>query len=180
MFIDTTARDFIREGEQKEYTRTLRSLMAELSPEGVLEETFAAEIMGAHWRLRRCRLVESSFAGSAVLDPMVDDLTEKEQKSVDRARAQSHNILRRSISELRKLQKQRLEVHEDDSLAALQSLIDKIDRGSFCKSELLPVAQPVPQPSGCEFDPKPTPRNALCPCGSNTKYKRCCGKAAPP
>ena len=38
----------------------------------------------------------------------------------------------------------------------------------------------VPQPSGCEIEPNPTPRNALCPCGSGTKYKRCCGKAAPP
>jgi hypothetical protein len=25
-----------------------------------------------------------------------------------------------------------------------------------------------------------TPRNALCPCGSGDKYKRCCGKNAPP
>ncbi|MBL8217580.1 MAG: SEC-C domain-containing protein [Bryobacterales bacterium] len=24
------------------------------------------------------------------------------------------------------------------------------------------------------------PRNALCPCGSGNKYKRCCGKSAPP
>ena len=110
---------------------------------------------------------------------MMDERTEKQQKSVDRARAQSHNILRRSIAELRKLQKQRLEVHEEDSLAALQSLIDKIDQidqTSFCKSEL----QPVAQPSGCEIDTESNPRNALCPCGSGTKYKRCCGKTAPP
>ncbi len=25
-----------------------------------------------------------------------------------------------------------------------------------------------------------TPRNALCPCGSGNKYKRCCGRNAPP
>ncbi|MFN7939378.1 MAG: SEC-C metal-binding domain-containing protein [Bryobacteraceae bacterium] len=25
-----------------------------------------------------------------------------------------------------------------------------------------------------------TPRNAMCPCGSKLKYKRCCGKNAPP
>src|SRR5260370_40003658 len=51
------AHDFIREGETEEYTQTLISLMNQLSPEGVLEETFATEIMGATWRLRRCRLV---------------------------------------------------------------------------------------------------------------------------
>ena len=36
---------------------------------------------------------------------MIDERTEKQQKSVDRARAQSHLILRRSLDELRKLQK---------------------------------------------------------------------------
>lgn len=29
-------------------------------------------------------------------------------------------------------------------------------------------------------DPTQTPRNALCPCGSGQKFKRCCGKDAPP
>jgi uncharacterized protein YecA (UPF0149 family) len=28
-------------------------------------------------------------------------------------------------------------------------------------------------------NPPATPRNALCPCGSGAKYKRCCGKNAP-
>jgi uncharacterized protein YecA (UPF0149 family) len=31
-----------------------------------------------------------------------------------------------------------------------------------------------------ESGPHQTPRNALCPCGSKLKYKRCCGKNAPP
>jgi hypothetical protein len=38
---------------------------------------------------------------------MIDERTEKQQKSVDRARAQSHLILRRSLAELRSLQKNR-------------------------------------------------------------------------
>ena len=38
---------------------------------------------------------------------MIDERTEKQQKSVDRARAQSHLILRRSLAELRNLQKGR-------------------------------------------------------------------------
>jgi len=28
--------------------------------------------------------------------------------------------------------------------------------------------------------PGQTPRNAQCPCGSGNKYRRCCGKSAPP
>jgi uncharacterized protein YecA (UPF0149 family) len=46
---------------------------------------------------------------------------------------------------------------------------------------------PVPQSgSNCKPDSAPAPqappiaRNALCPCRSGEKYKRCCGKTAPP
>jgi hypothetical protein len=72
-----------------------------------VEQTFATEIMGATWRLRRCRLVEEAFSSIEDLkfDPMMYERAEKQQKSVDRARAQSHFILRRSLDELRKLQK---------------------------------------------------------------------------
>jgi len=197
----------------------LAALMHELSPEGVLEEIFATEIMTATWRLRRCHRVEA--------DPA-------EQESVDRARAQSHNILRRSIAELRKLQTERtirtqlddpemprladtkqvfntLNIHDKQCLAArkangldtLEGLIAKADKNlgmrvmdkancaapattSDTKAErsgLIPtesVAQtqdPWSDSSFCKSDQ--TPRNAPCPCGSGTKYKRCCGTNAP-
>jgi hypothetical protein len=101
------ARDFIRPDEEEEYAQTLIKLMDELTPGNTVEQTFATEIMGATWRLRRCRLVEEAFGLIEDLnyDPMMDERTEKQQKSVDRARAQSHLILRRSLAELCKLQK---------------------------------------------------------------------------
>src|SRR5271163_1097191 len=104
------ARDFVRPEEEEEYAQTLIKLMDELTPENSVEQTFATEIMGATWRLRRCRLIEENFSSIADLnfDPMIDDRTEKQQKSVDRARAQSHLIFRRSLDELRKLQKVRI------------------------------------------------------------------------
>jgi vacuolar-type H+-ATPase subunit H len=100
------ARDFIRKGEEAEYTDTVLALMEQLQPEGILEETFATEIMGATWRLRRCRLIEEAFGciDDLDFDPMIDERTEKQQKTVDRARAQAHLILRRSLAELKKLQ----------------------------------------------------------------------------
>ena len=119
-----TACDFIRKGEETEYTQTLESLLRELSPEGALEETFATEIMGATWRLRRCRLIESTF------DIVEEEtLLEKRQKSVDRARAQSHNILRRSMAELRTLQTERkirieLGVEEGGGLADSKKVLN--------------------------------------------------------
>jgi hypothetical protein len=66
------ARDFIRSGEESEYAQILQSATAEIEPVGIIEETFAAEIVGATWRLRRCRMVEQSLS-RATLDPMVDD-----------------------------------------------------------------------------------------------------------
>jgi hypothetical protein len=97
-------RDFILEGEDEEYARTSTELMTELAPGSVLEQTFATEIMGATWRLRRCGILEFDLARSADRGP---DAQTAIQQSIDRARAQSHNILRRSLAELRKLQTER-------------------------------------------------------------------------
>jgi hypothetical protein len=219
-----TAHDFIRDGEEEEYTDTLTSLMSELAPNNSVEQTFATEIMGATWRLRRCRLVEEAFGDIEDLDydPMVDERTEKQQKSVDRARAQSHLILRRSLDELRKLQKGLESPLRGESRTIQEQLADQQpapkpapqpppDAGppnmdalmalaehqlaqryresglsSFCNpvghAPDLPSTGPVAPKTPSSFweKLKMMPRNAPCPCGSGAKYKRCCGKDAPP
>jgi len=146
------ARDFIRKGEEPEYAEILQSVTALLLPDGIIEQTFAAEIVGATWRLRRCRMVEQSLSKDATLDPMVvDDLgalpsQAQQQKSVDRARAQSHNILRRSIAELRKLQTERIareqaaESRHQTELELMRSLAEEMAEDDeaenlFCNSE---------------------------------------------
>ncbi len=187
-----TAHDFIRDAEEEEYADTLTSLMSQLSPDGTLEDTFATEIMGATWRLRRCRLVEEAFSSIEDLDfdPMMDERTEKQQRSVDRARAQSHLILRRSIAELGKLQTERhrcpaaetpepVRYTREELKAIAKADVDAIlaERAlsSFCKpGETLPPSL-KPVTSFCK-PASQTPRNALCPCGSGDKFKRCCGK----
>jgi hypothetical protein len=199
------ARDFVRPEEEEEYAQTLIKLMDELTPENSVEQTFATEIMGATWRLRRCRLVEEAFGliEDLNVDPMIDERTEKQQKSVDRARAQSHLILRRSLDELRKLQKGRT-IREQladqipspkpapepppnagppnmDALMALaEHQLAQRYRESGLSSFCNPGGQVPDLPSAKPAAPKTTPRNAQCPCGSGTKYKRCCGKDAPP
>jgi hypothetical protein len=131
------ARDFVRPEEEEEYAQTLIKLMDELTPENTVEQTFATEIMGATWRLRRCRLVEESFSflDDLDLDPMIDEKTEKHQKSVDRARAQSHLILRRSLDELRKLQKVLESPLRGESRTIQEQLADQN-----------PAPKPAPQP----------------------------------
>jgi len=281
-------RDFVRKGQEKEYANSLINLMTELSPEGVLEECFATEIFKATWRLRRCRNVEFDLAESTEQDPMIDEQTSLAQKTVDRARTQSHYLLRRSISELTKLQTNRtirmqLEAgdadlgladlkqlfktlkiqtkgkpQEDpkpaDALAALSALADKQlcqqyresgmssfcnpasnpEMAPFCKTPVGQVSDlPAPSPDASSFckadetaapstpkidspglipnqtdsqtpdtwsagsfckttQPNPqmrnrdqvigskTPRNAPCPCGSGTKFKKCCGNETNP
>jgi hypothetical protein len=95
------AHDFIRPDEQTEYAETRASLQRELSPAGILETSLVEEILSATWRLRRCRLVESTHG-------LTDEASVAEtQKSIDRARSHAHNVLRRSLAELRKLQTER-------------------------------------------------------------------------
>jgi hypothetical protein len=205
------ATEAVLDSETEKYAQTLIALFTQLSPEGVLEETFVTEIMTATWRLRRCRILEQ--------DPTTD-LPPREQTAVDRARAQSHNLLRRSMAELRKLQTERtirlqltdLEIpgladskqvlvtlalhakHQLDSrkstgLDTLEGLMVQADKelgmqtaqgSSFCEEpEPTPAATSAHATSFCKTGPT-TPRNALCPCRSGAKYKRCCGTAAPP
>jgi hypothetical protein len=202
------ARDFVRPEEEEEYAETLIKLMDELTPENSVEQTFATEIMGATWRLRRCRLVEEAFGliEDLHVDPMIDERTEKQQKSVDRARAQSHLILRRSLDELRKLQKGRTiqEQLKDqiptpqptapdappnmDALMALaEHQLAQRYRESGLNSFCNPVGQvpdlPSTKPVATATTPavsKNIPRNAPCPCKSGAKYKKCCGNPAAP
>jgi hypothetical protein len=107
-----TLNDFVRENETEDYTKICTSLWAELSPEGTVEEFLTTELMSATWRLRRCRMVEEDLAEITILDPdqkdpMQNPETEKLQKSVDRARAQSHSIFHRCLAALRKVQTER-------------------------------------------------------------------------
>ena len=102
-----TLNDFVRENEAEYYTKICTSLWSELTPDGTVEEFLTSELMSATWRLRRCRMVEEDLAGIAFLDPMQNPETEKQQKSVDRARAQSHSIFHRCLAALRKVQTER-------------------------------------------------------------------------
>ena len=107
-----TLNDFVRENEAEVYTKISTSLWAELTPEGTVEEFLTTELMSATWRLRRCRMVEEDLAEITILDPLQKDPmqnpeTEKQQKSVDRARAQSHSIFHRCLNALRKVQTER-------------------------------------------------------------------------
>ena len=216
-------RDYIRPGEEEEYAQLRTGIWAEINPEGAIEEALAEAILGAAWRLRRCGVIEAQLArpyphdGNAktsasgreagiaetsLIDPMADGSTSCVQASVDRTRSQAHSILRRSLSELRRLQTDRTiryelfvdeEVIPDPDLTAYKEVIavlaqDGIRRlrkkkveGTDTFEGLLDRATAPPaisHTSFCKTD-STISRSAPCPCGSGLKFKRCCGKSAP-
>jgi len=91
-----TTRDFVQPGEEAEFDEMAATFRAELSPQTLLEQTYVTAIISATWRLRRCSKVEAGMGGFFGLDLMEDRVGLPIQTSVDRARTQSFNILRRS------------------------------------------------------------------------------------
>jgi len=196
------AHDYMLDGEKATYEKELTALWLELQPKGILEEIFTQEVMSANWRLRRCRLVEASISSREFTPEEMDS----KQKSVDRARSHSHSMLRRSLAELRKLQTERairLELNgghlpglvdskqliqtvrdydKDDAkrakAAAKGSIIDHLTKADDALGMKTPFDSSFCNPTLTTAGM--TPRNATCPCGSGEKYKRCCGKDAPP
>jgi uncharacterized protein YchJ len=140
--------DFVRADEQDIYSDFCAAYEADLCPSGAIEQTLAAEILHAAWRLRRCSTLE---AGMKLRDG--DHRNEQTQLSIDRARAAAHRIFTRSLNELRKVQTER------------RIRVSTKQTQSDAPAVIAVVA---------------VPRSAPCTCGSGLKYKRCCGKDAPP
>jgi hypothetical protein len=99
--------DSVSISDRSAYSAVASALLADLSPEGAIEEILAAEIITAAWRLRRCRNSEMKITAASDLDPMENPAVDKIQKSVDRARADALDTIRRCTAELRKLQTER-------------------------------------------------------------------------
>jgi hypothetical protein len=193
-----TAGALIRPGEESLYADLEQSLQTELCPITLMEENLVEEILGAMWRLRRCRLVESSLA---TLD---DDTADRRQTSIDRARAQTSRLLYKATAELRRLQTERLMRNEilsegtdlsDLGICDMEKVVRAAARTQDRERRLQRTSiedyfKPLPDfrtptdfTKRTQNPPPPAPetaRNAPCPCGSGQKHKRCCGENAPP
>jgi uncharacterized protein YchJ len=142
--------------------------MAELSPLTPLEQTLSREIVQAAWRLRRCASLEI-----APPEQMTDEELDRLQVSIDRARAAAQRTFHRSLKELRRLQSEHL---EPAALMMQQAMATDARQ----RSEKAAAQNSAEQ---TQLPPQKTasiPRSAPCPCKSGEKYKRCCGKNAPP
>jgi len=154
--------NFVRPEEQDVFNEFESGYIAELAPDSSLEQTLAREIIHAAWRLRRCASLEVAPPKN-----LSDDELDRLQISIDRARSAAQRTLHRSLKELRRLQSERL-------------------YATFVAADhTKQTAQPASANSAKQTQPGPAqtrviPRSAPCPCKSGQKYKRCCGKNAPP
>jgi len=154
--------NFVRPEEQDIFGEFETGYLAELAPDSSLEQTLAREIIHAAWRLRRCADLEV-----APPQDLTDEELDRLQTSIDRARSAAQRTFHRSLKELRRLQAERV-------------------YATFAAKQTPGPAQSAPENNSAkqtQSRPAKTPsipRSAPCPCKSGQKYKRCCGKNAPP
>ncbi len=186
-----SAGDFVRPEDSDVYDLFCESFQQSLRPEGALEQTLAAEIIHAAWRLRRCSTLESELQN----EPMLDPADAPALRPVDRARAEAQRHMLRATAELRRLQTDRqLRVeclHPDFDQTKLGGLADikttqstlaarqKLDGTDTMAQIIRATNPPTKRTQSAPPEPSPIPRGAPCPCGSGQKYKRCCGLNAP-
>ena len=171
--------NFVRPDEQGIFNDFESGYLAELSPATSLEQTLAREIIHAAWRLRRCANLEV-----APPDNLTDEELDRLQISIDRARAAAQRTFHRSLKELRRLQAEHLHpatVMIQQAMAADALLLKDLEARKL-RFETEKAAQ---QGSAKQTQSEPAntaaiPRSAPCPCKSGEKFKRCCGRNAPP
>jgi uncharacterized protein YecA (UPF0149 family) len=170
--------NFVRPEEQDIFSEFETGYLAELSPATPLEQTLSREIIQAAWRLRRCANLEV-----APPENMTDEELDRLQTSIDRARAAAQRTFHRSLKDLRRLQSEHLEpaAFLIKQAAATDALLMQELEGR--KRQFAENAVQQNSAKQTQSEPEKTvsiPRSAPCPCKSGEKYKRCCGKNAPP
>ena len=173
-----TRQDYVKPDEREIYRDFCERMLLEMNPDTLVEETLVAEITGASWRLRRCSAVEAELADYADRDPMLDESKERAIRSLERARATASSLLHRGINQLRRLQTDRLKPKSEAQAEAEAEAEAMAEIEAFCAPpKLASICKPQGPPAQAA---RQIPRSAPCPCGSREKYKRCCGKSAPP
>jgi uncharacterized protein YecA (UPF0149 family) len=169
---------FVRPEERDIFNEFESGYLAELSPATPLETTLSREIIQAAWRLRRCAALET-----APPENLTDEELDRLQISIDRARAAAQRTFHRSLKELRRLQSEHLEpaaLGIQQAMATDALLLQKLEDRQRQLAENAAQHNSAKQSQSEPEKAAIIPRSAPCPCKSGEKYKRCCGKNAPP
>jgi uncharacterized protein YecA (UPF0149 family) len=170
-----STKNCVQPHETEEYEALCAALWSDMRPKSAIQEMFATEVVRAAWRLRRCTEVEAALSEKTTGDPMLDHDLLRTQTAVDRARSQSHGIIRRSHAEIRRLQTESLVQPEAEAPAKRT----EPPAPPTTRSETESPAYPHHRTAGEQVSGRQIGRNATCPCNSGQKYKRCCGRNAP-
>jgi hypothetical protein len=171
-----STKNCVQPHEIEEYEALSAALWNDMRPNGAIQELFATEVVRAAWRLRRCTEVEAALAEKTTgEDPMLDQELLRTQTAVDRARSQSHGIIRRSLAEIRRMQA------DSPAQPEIKTPAKRTESAPppVARSEPESPAYPHNGAAGAQVSRQQIGRNTPCPCNSNQKYKRCCGKNAP-
>jgi uncharacterized protein YecA (UPF0149 family) len=170
--------NIVRPEERDIFHEFQSGYMSELAPATSLEQTLAREIIHAAWRLRRCADLESTPP-----ENLTDEELDRLQTSIDRARSAAQRTFHRSLRELRRLQTEPLhpaEIAIKQAMAMdalLKEVLERRQRQAAAEASAINSAK---QTQSAPAKTALIPRSAPCPCKSGQKYKRCCGKNAPP
>lgn len=143
--------------------RAAERLRADLAPRGGLEDYFFQQIVRATVLIDCCE---------RRLDQI--EIESAEFPRLTRILMGHRRWLTASLKFLSQLQAQRAERHPGETPTRLAQIVT-----------LKPKRAATSAPPPIEAEPAagqdtPVPRSAPCPCGSGQKYKRCCGRNAPP
>jgi hypothetical protein len=143
-----TRRDFVRPEEQDEYDIYVQNFYNELKPIGLLEDTLACEIVSASWRLKRCSRAESGLDFEDY-----SEATDKTRRSIERARSAAQLALNRALTQLKKLQKDRPDLPNEE--AELRDMERDLEKDL---NQVLSSLMSDPGPSWKEIFPAPYPK----------------------
>ena len=181
-----------------EHSELADAFRKELAPKGQLENTFVNEIIYAASRLQHCaddddrsRNFAHRILRNAVADLrriQTDRLIREElDPALPTTGLAGYRELIAAFNAQATLDLQTRKLNGTDTVS---KIIDKSLPGNWVRSaKAKSNAENQPPPSANaplssvplrDTPSATTPRNAACPCGAREKFKRCCGKNAPP
>ena len=166
----------------------LADYTAKFEPADPVEHELVEALALARWKSLRADGIEHGYFNNATA--RFEDAIDNDFESAD-PRSRAAEAFRHMVSEdasFRTLIRYQREIRVTYSttlreLRAIQSDRRKAESHEDARPEAQPEAVVEITPPESRNEPRhvpQTPRNAPCPCGSGTKFKRCCGLNAPP
>ncbi len=178
------------------------AILETLRPANPLEQTLATEIARASWRLNRCATLEDTTedrateiaidrARAQALNTLLKATAELRRLQTNRqiqtevfpdgidVPAQPLVVAKDLIAAHAHYNRARCLAEKVSDMDEFTSVIHRAASGAIPDRSTSFRKTPQTPPAAAPQTPQ-IARNAACPCGSNEKFKRCCGKNAPP